>query len=90
MHGDGLRIDFRMADCVNHVRVRYDGVVPDLFREGQGAIATGYMGEDQVFVATRILAKHDENYMPPEAADAVKKAHEGMTMKSLVVTKSGQ
>ncbi len=66
--GDGLKIEFSMADCQNRVRVRYDGVLPDLFREGQGAIATGSVGSDQVFVATRILAKHDENYMPPNMA----------------------
>jgi cytochrome c-type biogenesis protein CcmE len=66
--GEGLKIEFSMADCQNHVRVRYDGVLPDLFREGQGAIATGRVGSDQVFVATRILAEHDENYMPPNMA----------------------
>jgi cytochrome c-type biogenesis protein CcmE len=65
VRGAGLNIQFMMADCENHVPVRYDGVVPDLFREGQGAIATGYVAADHVFVATRILAKHDENYMPP-------------------------
>jgi cytochrome c-type biogenesis protein CcmE len=68
--GEGLKIEFSMADCQNHVRVRYEGVLPDLFREGQGAIATGRVGPDQVFVATRILAKHDENYMPPNMARA--------------------
>jgi cytochrome c-type biogenesis protein CcmE len=71
VRGDGLKIEFSMADCENHVKVRYDGVLPDLFREGQGAIATGHMGEDQVFVATRILAKHDENYMPPNMAKSM-------------------
>jgi cytochrome c-type biogenesis protein CcmE len=68
--GEGLNIAFVMADCTHHVPVRYDGVLPDLFREGQGAIATGKYGADHVFVATRILAKHDENYMPPNMAKA--------------------
>lgn len=68
VRGEGLKISFMMADCENHVPVRYDGVVPDLFREGQGAIATGYMDASHTFVATRILAKHDENYMPPNMA----------------------
>ena|SRR3569623_1641714 len=68
VRGDGLKISFMMADCENHVPVRYEGVLPDLFREGQGAIATGYIDADHAFVATRILAKHDENYMPPNMA----------------------
>lgn len=69
--GQGLDIAFTMADCTNEVPVRYSGVLPDLFREGQGVVATGHMGEDHVFVASQILAKHDENYMPPQVAKAV-------------------
>lgn len=72
VRAEGLRVEFRVADCAKNVAVRYDGVLPDLFREGQGVVADGHMGEDQVFVATRILAKHDENYMPPQVADALK------------------
>ncbi|MBX6419834.1 MAG: cytochrome c maturation protein CcmE [Nevskia sp.] len=72
--GAGLEIRFVMADCTHQVPVVYDGVLPDLFREGQGVIATGHMGPDHVFVATRILAKHDENYMPPQVAKSLKTA----------------
>jgi cytochrome c-type biogenesis protein CcmE len=56
------------------VAVRYQGILPDLFREGQGIVAQGALGEDGVFVASEVLAKHDENYMPPEVAEALKQA----------------
>ena len=69
--GEGLKIEFTMSDCRNAVPVRYEGVLPDLFREGQGVVATGHMDADKVFVASTILAKHDENYMPPNVAKAV-------------------
>lgn len=69
--GEGLKIEFTMSDCNNAVPVRYEGVLPDLFREGQGVIATGHMADGNVFVASTILAKHDENYMPPNVAKAV-------------------
>jgi len=70
-HGDGLNIDFVMSDCRNAVPVHYEGILPDLFREGQGVVATGHMSAGPVFVASTILAKHDENYMPPNVAKAV-------------------
>ncbi len=70
--GDGLTVKFRMADCTNVVDVRYDGILPDLFREGQGIVATGRVAEDGAFVADEVLAKHDENYMPPDLAAALK------------------
>ena len=54
--------------------VRYEGVLPDLFKEGKGVVAQGQLGADGVFAAREVLAKHDENYMPPEAADALQKA----------------
>jgi cytochrome c-type biogenesis protein CcmE len=54
--------------------VRYQGILPDLFKEGKGVVAQGQVGDDGVFVAREVLAKHDENYMPPEAADALKRA----------------
>ncbi|MNC93877.1 Cytochrome c-type biogenesis protein CcmE [compost metagenome] len=54
----------------------YKGILPDLFKEGKGVVAQGKIGPDGVFTASEVLAKHDENYMPPEAADAVKRAHE--------------
>jgi cytochrome c-type biogenesis protein CcmE len=69
--GEGLEVSFSMADCTQHVPVRYSGVLPDLFREGQGVIATGHMEADGTFVASRILAKHDENYMPPQVAKSL-------------------
>ena len=56
------------------MQVRYQGLLPDLFREGQGIVAQGTLGEDGVFVASEVLAKHDETYMPPEVADALKTA----------------
>ncbi len=69
--GEGLRVDFTLADCQSSLPVRYDGILPDLFREGQGIVATGQMREG-VFVADEVLAKHDENYMPPELAKSLK------------------
>jgi cytochrome c-type biogenesis protein CcmE len=70
----GHGVDFRVTDGRRTVAVVYDGVLPDLFREGQGVVAEGRLRGDGVFVATSVLAKHDEKYMPPEVADALKKA----------------
>jgi cytochrome c-type biogenesis protein CcmE len=72
--GDGLKVEFTLADCVNQVQVRYEGLLPDLFREGQGIVANGHMGDDRVFVADEVLAKHDENYMPPQVAKSMQTA----------------
>ncbi|WP_293001649.1 cytochrome c maturation protein CcmE [Nevskia sp.] len=72
VRAEGLKIEFKVADCEKNVPVRYEGVLPDLFREGQGVVADGHLGPDKVFVATRILAKHDENYMPPQVAESLK------------------
>jgi cytochrome c-type biogenesis protein CcmE len=69
---DGL-VTFALTDQANVVEVRYQGLLPDLFREGQGIVAQGVLGQDGVFVASEVLAKHDETYMPPEVADALKK-----------------
>lgn len=74
--GDGLTAQFDLTDNESQVTVRYTGILPDLFREGQGIIANGKIGDDGVFVAQEVLAKHDENYMPPEVAEAMKKTHE--------------
>jgi len=74
--GNGLTVQFDLTDNRNNVTVRYTGLLPDLFREGQGIIANGKLGEDGDFVAQEVLAKHDENYMPPEIAEAMKKANE--------------
>ena len=72
--GAGLTVQFDLTDNVNNVTVLYTGVLPGVFREGQGIIANGQLGEDGAFVAQEVLAKHDENYMPPEVAAAMKKA----------------
>ena len=71
---EGVTVRFVVTDTAKEVSVRYDGVLPDLFKEGKGVVAQGQLGADGVFVAREVLAKHDENYMPPEAADAVQKA----------------
>ncbi|MDP1964657.1 MAG: cytochrome c maturation protein CcmE [Reyranella sp.] len=69
---DGQEIRFRVTDTNKTVDVVYRGLLPDLFREGQGVVAEGSLGSDGVFAAREILAKHDENYMPPEVAKALK------------------
>jgi cytochrome c-type biogenesis protein CcmE len=71
---EGVTVRFQVTDTAQTVPVKYDGVLPDLFKEGKGVVAQGQLGPDGVFVAREVLAKHDENYMPPEAADAVQKA----------------
>jgi len=73
---DGLTVRFLVTDTAKSIPVTYRGALPDLFREGKGVVAQGRVGADGMFVANEVLAKHDENYMPPEAADAVKRAHE--------------
>lgn len=70
--GEGTRIEFAVTDTLKTVPVAYQGVLPDLFREGQGVVAEGKLSPAGVFVADSVLAKHDENYMPPEVADALK------------------
>jgi cytochrome c-type biogenesis protein CcmE len=67
-------VRFRLTDQANEVPVSYRGILPDLFREGQGIVAQGVLGADGVFTASEVLAKHDENYMPPEVAEALKRA----------------
>lgn len=69
---DGVTILFRVTDCIKTVPVRFKGVLPDLFREGQGVVAIGALDKGGVFVASQILAKHDENYMPKALADQLK------------------
>src|SRR5436190_8356228 len=71
---DSHGVTFRVTDGKNVVAVVYDGILPDLFREGQGVVAEGRLRADGVFAAASVLAKHDEKYMPPEVADALKKA----------------
>ncbi|WP_448582183.1 cytochrome c maturation protein CcmE [Thermaurantiacus sp.] len=71
---EGLTLAFVVTDGAHETRVRYTGIVPDLFREGQGVVATGRIGPDGAFAADQLLAKHDENYMPPEVAKSLGKA----------------
>ena len=71
---DGGVVQFEITDTVRQVPVTYRGVLPDLFREGQGVVAEGALRPDGVFAATEVLAKHDERYMPPEVVQALKKA----------------
>jgi cytochrome c-type biogenesis protein CcmE len=71
---DGLTVRFRITDTAQTVPVEYTGILPDLFKEGKGVVAQGKIGPDGVFRATEVLAKHDENYMPPEAAHALDQA----------------
>ena len=72
--GEGLTVHFDLTDNESKVTVMYTGILPDLFREGQGIIANGRLDKDGAFVAQEVLAKHDENYMPPEVAEAMKKS----------------
>ena len=69
---DSLTVQFVLTDLKQQVTVRYTGILPDLFREGQGIVANGQLGADGVFTAREVLAKHDENYMPPEVAASLK------------------
>lgn len=71
---DGLTVKFTVTDTAQTIPVAYTGILPDLFKEGKGVVAQGRIGPDGVFKASEVLAKHDENYMPPEAAEALKRA----------------
>jgi len=79
---DGLTVHFDVTDTAKTVPVVYVGILPDLFKEGKGVVAQGQLGPDGVFHATEVLAKHDENYMPPDAAHAVEQAQKAQ--KSVV------
>jgi cytochrome c-type biogenesis protein CcmE len=70
-----LKVNFVVSDGAEKINVSYTGILPDLFKEGQGVIAQGKLGGDGVFLAQEVLAKHDENYMPPEVKDALDKGH---------------
>ncbi len=78
---DGVDVNFIVTDTVKAIPVLYRGQLPDLFREGKGVVAQGELGADGVFRAREVLAKHDENYMPPEAAYAVEKAQKTIQTK---------
>ncbi|MCS7101233.1 MAG: cytochrome c maturation protein CcmE [Burkholderiaceae bacterium] len=71
---DGVTVHFRVTDTAHTIPVVYQGILPDLFREGKGVVAQGKLGPDGIFRASQVLAKHDENYMPPEAAHALQQA----------------
>jgi len=73
-----LTVQFVVTDLARDVTVVYKGILPDLFKEGQGAVVQGRLGPDGTFTATEVLAKHDENYMPPEAKRALDQAHKGL------------
>jgi len=72
--GDGLTVHFNVTDTVKTMPMIYKGILPDLFKEGKGVVAQGKLDANNVFIAEEVLAKHDENYMPPEAKDALDKA----------------
>ncbi|ERP93464.1 cytochrome C biogenesis protein CcmC [Marinobacter sp. ES-1] len=75
---ESLKVNFRVTDYAASVPVQYVGILPDLFAEGQGVVAMGRLNEEGLFVADQVLAKHDENYMPPEVADALEKSSKGL------------
>jgi cytochrome c-type biogenesis protein CcmE len=73
--GDGsVGVEFIVTDTAKSIPVRFNGILPDLFKEGRGVVAQGQLRDDGLFVASEVLAKHDENYMPPEAAEALRQA----------------
>ena len=84
---DGVHVQFIVTDTAKSVPVRYEGILPDLFKEGKGVVAQGQL-QGGVFVAREVLAKHDENYMPPEAAEALKRAQEGKLADTMAKTES--
>jgi cytochrome c-type biogenesis protein CcmE len=77
---NSLTVHFRVTDTAQTIPVTYTGLLPDLFKEGKGVVAQGKLGPDGSFHATQVLAKHDENYMPPEAKDAIEKAQQKSAM----------
>ena len=82
---DGLTVRFVVTDTAQSIPVVYKGILPDLFKEGKGCVAQGKIGADGVFYADQVLAKHDENYMPPEAGDAIDKAKHARDAAKTVV-----
>ena len=82
---DGLNVQFTVTDTAYNVPVVYKGILPDLFKEGRGCVAQGKIGPDGVFRAEQVLAKHDENYMPPEAGQALDKAKHARDAAKTVV-----
>ena len=87
---DALTVRFKVTDTARTIPVVYTGILPDLFREGKGVVAQGRIGADGVFRANEVLAKHDENYMPPEAADALRKAGHPVDKAAFAGQKGGK
>jgi len=85
--GDSLQTDFVVTDGVKSVTIRYSGILPDLFREGQGIVAMGKLDGDGLLIADEVLAKHDENYMPPEVMQALEQS--GMKQKHDAANQGG-
>ena len=80
--GESLTTRFVVTDTAKTIPVVYTGILPDLFKEGKGVVAEGRLGTDGLFTASQVLAKHDENYMPPEAADAIDKAQKSLVQST--------
>jgi len=80
---DGLTVDFVVTDNAERINVTYKGILPDLFKEGKGVVAQGKLEGDGAFVASEVLAKHDENYMPPEVADALEKGKAAQSAQNM-------
>ena len=88
---DGVTVNFIFTYTVKTIPLRYQGILHDLFKEGKGVVAQGQVGTDGVFVAREVLAKHDENYMPPEAGEALKRAgQQPMKMSGTVMKEAGK
>ena len=87
---DGVTVRFAVTDTAASIPVSYKGILPDLFKEGKGVVAQGKIGPDGVFQASEVLAKHDENYMPPEAAEALSKANGGQSVAAEKASKTLQ
>lgn len=82
---DGLTVRFVVTDTAKSVPVVFKGILPDLFKEGRGCVAQGKVGNDGVFYADQVLAKHDENYMPPQAGEAIDKAKQAKEASKTVI-----
>ena len=84
----GLQVEFVVTDMVKSVPVQFNGILPDLFKEGKGMVAQGKLNDQGVFIASQVLAKHDENYMPPEAKSALDSAKANQNNSSNTLIKS--
>lgn len=80
---DGLHVQFKVTDTAKSIPVQYKGILPDLFKEGKGVVAEGKLNQNGLFEASQVLAKHDENYMPPEAAAAIEAANAAKAKESV-------